>query len=135
MKEVEYAKSLVFAAAPKAAPPLKSPAAPPAPVVKKPTPPSPVQAPTPPPQAPVKPPVAPAPAPGPVVPIVRSNKDCVPLCEKRCELHSRKRVCMRACSTCCERCKCVPPGTYGNRELCGKCYTAMLTHGNRYKCP
>lgn len=61
--------------------------------------------------------------------------DCIPLCEQRCKLHSRKRVCMRACTTCCDRCKCVPPGTYGNRERCGKCYTNMTTHGNRIKCP
>lgn len=61
--------------------------------------------------------------------------DCIPLCDYRCQLHSRKRLCMRACTTCCDRCKCVPPGTYGNREICGKCYTEMLTHGNKYKCP
>ncbi|RID43462.1 hypothetical protein BRARA_I00324 [Brassica rapa] len=33
------------------------------------------------------------------------------------------------------RCKCVPPGTYGNREKCGRCYTNMTTHGGRPKCP
>ncbi|KAF9623751.1 hypothetical protein IFM89_005258, partial [Coptis chinensis] len=34
-----------------------------------------------------------------------------------------------------QRCKCVPPGTFGNKEMCGKCYTEMTTHGNRPKCP
>ncbi|KAH0703367.1 hypothetical protein KY285_017645 [Solanum tuberosum] len=26
-------------------------------------------------------------------------------------------------------------GTFGNREMCGKCYTEMTTHGNKTKCP
>ncbi|XP_077237848.1 snakin-2-like [Tasmannia lanceolata] len=61
--------------------------------------------------------------------------DCDALCKVRCSLHSRPNVCTRACGTCCFRCKCVPPGTSGNREVCGSCYTDMLTHGNRTKCP
>ncbi|XP_030512914.1 snakin-2-like [Rhodamnia argentea] len=61
--------------------------------------------------------------------------DCGGLCKERCSLHSRPNVCTRACGTCCLRCKCVPPGTSGNRELCGTCYTDMTTHGNRTKCP
>ncbi|XP_012092033.1 snakin-2 [Jatropha curcas] len=61
--------------------------------------------------------------------------DCGGLCKVRCSLHSRPNVCTRACGTCCFRCKCVPPGTSGNRELCGKCYTDMTTHANKTKCP
>ncbi|TXG56367.1 hypothetical protein EZV62_017680 [Acer yangbiense] len=61
--------------------------------------------------------------------------DCTGLCKARCSLHSRPNVCTRACGTCCVRCKCVPPGTSGNRHLCGRCYTDMTTHGNRPKCP
>ncbi|KAF5764286.1 putative gibberellin regulated protein [Helianthus annuus] len=61
--------------------------------------------------------------------------DCEGLCATRCGKHSRPNVCTRACGTCCKRCNCVPPGTHGNRELCGSCYTDMLTHGNRLKCP
>ncbi|XP_020228023.1 gibberellin-regulated protein 11 [Cajanus cajan] len=61
--------------------------------------------------------------------------DCGELCKSRCSAHSRPNVCHRACGTCCVRCKCVPPGTSGNRELCGACYTDMTTHGNRTKCP
>ncbi|KAL5552957.1 hypothetical protein UlMin_040358 [Ulmus minor] len=61
--------------------------------------------------------------------------DCKELCNARCRLHSRQNVCTRACGTCCQRCGCVPPGTAGNREVCGKCYTDMTTHGNRTKCP
>ncbi|XP_015882661.2 gibberellin-regulated protein 11 [Ziziphus jujuba] len=61
--------------------------------------------------------------------------DCGGLCQQRCSVHSRPNLCNRACGTCCVRCKCVPPGTSGNRELCGKCYTEMTTHANRTKCP
>ncbi|KAK6281629.1 Gibberellin regulated protein - like 2 [Theobroma cacao] len=61
--------------------------------------------------------------------------DCGGLCKVRCSLHSRQNVCARACRTCCARCKCVPPGTAGNREMCGRCYTDMRTHGNKPKCP
>ncbi|XP_020229927.1 snakin-2 [Cajanus cajan] len=61
--------------------------------------------------------------------------DCGGLCKSRCSSHSRPNLCNRACGTCCVRCKCVPPGTSGNRELCGTCYTDMTTHGNKTKCP
>ncbi|CAJ2665518.1 unnamed protein product [Trifolium pratense] len=103
------------------------------PILKPPTPPPLVK--SPPYQSPpiVKPPTPVAPTTP--TPIVKSWKDCIPLCDNRCKLHSRKKLCARACMTCCDRCKCVPPGTYGNREKCGKCYTDMLTHGNKFKCP
>lgn len=142
---------------PAPAPPVKSPSYPPVPTPTAPTvkvppppppqspvvkPPTPTPTPTPTPPTgkvpPPKPPVVyppPPVAPTPPAPIVKSKKDCIPLCGYRCQLHSRKRLCLRACMTCCDRCKCVPPGTYGNREKCGKCYTDMLTHGNKYKCP
>ncbi|OIW00344.1 hypothetical protein TanjilG_27595 [Lupinus angustifolius] len=61
--------------------------------------------------------------------------DCGGLCKSRCSVHSRPNLCNRACGTCCVRCKCVPPGTSGNRALCGTCYTDMTTHGNKTKCP
>ncbi|KAE9460450.1 hypothetical protein C3L33_07672, partial [Rhododendron williamsianum] len=67
--------------------------------------------------------------------LLRCPADCGGLCKERCSLHSRPNVCSRACGTCCVRCKCVPPGTSGNREICGKCYTDMTTHGNKTKCP
>ncbi|CAN4088245.1 unnamed protein product [Withania somnifera] len=73
--------------------------------------------------------LAPAPAPPP------SQLDCGGLCKYRCSLHSMPNICFRACGTCCVRCKCVPPGTFGNREMCGKCYAEMTTHGNKTKCP
>ncbi|XP_057780790.1 gibberellin-regulated protein 14-like [Salvia miltiorrhiza] len=75
--------------------------------------------------------LAPAPAPKPS----HGAVDCGGLCKNRCSLHSRPNRCLRACGTCCARCKCVPPGTFGNREVCGTCYTNMTTHGNMSKCP
>ncbi|XP_059280283.1 gibberellin-regulated protein 9-like [Lycium ferocissimum] len=59
---------------------------------------------------------------------------CGYACARRCKKSSRKNVCTRACKTCCARCKCVPPGTYGNKEAC-PCYARLKTHGNRPKCP
>ncbi|KGN59629.1 gibberellin-regulated protein 14 [Cucumis sativus] len=123
------------------APPVKLPPPPytPSPPVKPPSSPPPAKAPytpSPPvkppstPVPPVKPPSPAAPRPPPVL-----GKACYPECGRRCQLHSRKKICLRACLTCCDRCKCVPPGTYGNREVCGKCYTDMTTHGSRSKCP
>ncbi|MQL68751.1 hypothetical protein Taro_001052 [Colocasia esculenta] len=60
--------------------------------------------------------------------------DCGSACADRCRLSSRPNLCQRACGTCCYRCNCVPPGTYGNKEVC-PCYANMKTHGGRPKCP
>ncbi|KAL6652596.1 hypothetical protein ACP70R_011521 [Stipagrostis hirtigluma subsp. patula] len=67
--------------------------------------------------------------------IVDPAKDCGGACDLRCSEHSRKNVCSRACLKCCSVCRCVPAGTAGNRETCGKCYTDWTTHGNKTKCP
>ncbi|KAG2572648.1 hypothetical protein PVAP13_7KG195800 [Panicum virgatum] len=67
--------------------------------------------------------------------IVDPAKDCGGACDVRCGAHSRKNRCTRACLTCCKACRCVPAGTAGNQETCGKCYTDWTTHGNRTKCP
>ncbi|KAL3833212.1 hypothetical protein ACJIZ3_007948 [Penstemon smallii] len=80
-------------------------------------------------------PLPPAPAPSPINGPPRNRKECEPLCVVRCKNHSRKNVCMRVCLTCCDRCKCVPPGQYGNHEKCGKCYAGMTTRGGKLKCP
>lgn len=74
---------------------------------------------------------APAPPTGAPAPLI----NCKAGCGERCKLHSRPNLCMRACGTCCARCKCVPPGQSGNREVCGSCYTDWKTHNNQTKCP
>ncbi|KAL4581651.1 hypothetical protein LXL04_006177 [Taraxacum kok-saghyz] len=104
---------------PTAAPPVAKPPTTAPPVAKPPT--------TAPPVA--KPPTAAPPTPP------RNTKECYPPCVVRCKNHSRQNVCLRACVTCCDRCKCVPPGQSGNKEVCGSCYTNMKTHGGRPKCP
>ncbi|KAL3322614.1 hypothetical protein AABB24_039953 [Solanum stoloniferum] len=107
-------------------PPTQVITPPPPPQVKLPSPPPAVNLPPRPPSPPVPtPPVSPP----------KTTADCIPLCSVRCKLHSRKNVCLRACTTCCLRCKCVPPGQYGNRQKCGKCYANMTTRGGRLKCP
>ncbi|KAG5382509.1 hypothetical protein IGI04_033979 [Brassica rapa subsp. trilocularis] len=63
-----------------------------------------------------------------------SKIDCGSACIARCRLSSRPNLCHRACGTCCARCNCVPPGTYGNYDKC-KCYASLTTHGGRHKCP
>ncbi|XP_068640817.1 snakin-2-like [Aristolochia californica] len=60
--------------------------------------------------------------------------NCGAACAARCRLVSRPNRCLRACGTCCGRCNCVPPGTYGNREQC-PCYASLTTRGNKPKCP
>ncbi|RAL46870.1 hypothetical protein DM860_005149 [Cuscuta australis] len=73
--------------------------------------------------------------PGQEIPSATVNPECAPPCKVRCAKHSRQNVCLRACTTCCLRCKCVPPGQYGNKEMCGSCYANMTTRGGRPKCP
>ncbi|KZV36150.1 extensin, proline-rich protein [Dorcoceras hygrometricum] len=107
--------------------PIPTASPPPPPLLTAPPPPPSVfgSPPTPPVMAPTPPPVKPP----------RTTSDCIPLCMVRCKYHSRKNICMRTCLTCCNRCKCVPPGQFGNKEKCGKCYTDMTTRGGKLKCP
>ncbi|XP_050269174.1 cypmaclein isoform X2 [Quercus robur] len=60
--------------------------------------------------------------------------NCNYACSRRCKKASRKNRCTRACKSCCMRCHCVPPGTYGNKNAC-PCYARLKTHGNKLKCP
>ncbi|KAK2419751.1 gibberellin-regulated protein [Trifolium repens] len=116
-------------------PPTQSPPpskAPPSPTIAPPNQsPPPAIAPTPPPtQPPVPPPTQPP------TPIVKSWKDCIPLCIYRCTFHFMKKSCLSSCMICCDRCKCVPPGFYGNRNKCGKCYTDMFIYRDKLlTCP
>ncbi|XP_057426470.1 uncharacterized protein LOC130719890 [Lotus japonicus] len=60
--------------------------------------------------------------------------DCGGKCSHRCSKASKHKRCMRACNSCCQRCHCVPPGTYGNKHVC-PCYAKLTTHGGKLKCP
>nr|XP_011468708.1 PREDICTED: gibberellin-regulated protein 14 [Fragaria vesca subsp. vesca] len=70
----------------------------------------------------------------PPTPIVKTSRDCVPLCGARCKVETNKKIWRRMCMKCCDLCKCVPPGHCGtNMDKCGKCYIDMEDHG--HKCP
>eukprot|EP01018_Ginkgo_biloba_P037577 Gb_25904 [translate_table: standard] len=60
--------------------------------------------------------------------------DCPGKCGGRCALAGREDRCMRYCLICCEKCQCVPSGTYGHKEEC-PCYANMKTSKGRDKCP
>ncbi|TYJ37675.1 hypothetical protein E1A91_A05G391800v1 [Gossypium mustelinum] len=104
---------------PKAAtPPYKPPA--PAPSEAPTSPNKPPKTAAPPYKAPRTPTTPPWNPPSPPSPPVKKIKDCIPYCRRSCIFSSRTDLCVRRCMPCCNRCKCVPPGTYINRR-CGKC--------------
>ncbi|XP_021846733.2 gibberellin-regulated protein 11 [Spinacia oleracea] len=76
----------------------------------------------------------PPPAGGAVSPAPAGPIDCDASCLVRCSKSKRPNLCQRACGSCCKRCHCVPPGTYGNYEAC-PCYGSLTTRGGRPKCP
>ncbi|KAM2023198.1 hypothetical protein ACFX1T_016056 [Malus domestica] len=63
-----------------------------------------------------------------------ADANCDGACVVRCSKSSRPNMCHRACGTCCWRCFCVPPGTFGNYDVC-PCYRDMTTCGGIHKCP
>ncbi|KAJ9172984.1 hypothetical protein P3X46_016163 [Hevea brasiliensis] len=60
--------------------------------------------------------------------------DCKPKCTYRCSATSHKKPCMFFCLKCCAKCLCVPPGTYGNKQVC-PCYNNWKTKEGGPKCP
>ncbi|XP_027333132.1 protein RSI-1 [Abrus precatorius] len=60
--------------------------------------------------------------------------DCKPRCTYRCSATSHKKPCMFFCQKCCATCLCVPPGTYGNKQVC-PCYNSWKTKEGGPKCP
>ncbi|XP_056695767.1 uncharacterized protein [Spinacia oleracea] len=59
--------------------------------------------------------------------------DCGSKCGVRCSKSGHDR-CMRFCQICCEKCNCVPSGTYGNKHEC-PCYRDMRNSKGNPKCP
>ncbi|XP_019182161.1 PREDICTED: peamaclein-like [Ipomoea nil] len=59
---------------------------------------------------------------------------CKSKCEVRCSKAGLKKRCLKYCGICCEACKCVPSGTYGNKSEC-KCYRDKLNSKGKSKCP
>ena len=60
--------------------------------------------------------------------------ECAPRCEDRCSKTHHKKPCLFYCKYCCAKCLCVPPGTYGNKEVC-PCYNDWKTQEGGPKCP
>nr|XP_027123307.1 gibberellin-regulated protein 13-like [Coffea arabica] len=63
-----------------------------------------------------------------------SNLECGPRCDTRCSKTAYKKPCMFFCQKCCAKCLCVPPGTYGNKQVC-PCYNNWKTKRGGPKCP
>ncbi|XP_074321248.1 protein GAST1-like [Silene latifolia] len=61
-------------------------------------------------------------------------QECGGKCTMRCSATSFKKPCMFFCQKCCTKCLCVPPGTYGNKQLC-PCYNNWKTKRGGPKCP
>ncbi|KAI3449883.1 hypothetical protein Pfo_006548 [Paulownia fortunei] len=55
-------------------------------------------------------------------------------CQRRCSKTSHVNNCLLFCNKCCNKCLCVPPGTYGNKECC-PCYNNWKTKEGGPKCP
>ncbi|KAL0431518.1 UNVERIFIED_CONTAM: Peamaclein [Sesamum radiatum] len=69
-----------------------------------------------------------APAPAPVA------GSCNAMCSARCAKAGIPKRCFKYCCVCCDKCKCVPSGTYGNKSEC-PCYRDMLNSKGTPKCP
>ncbi|XP_058080612.1 peamaclein-like [Magnolia sinica] len=59
---------------------------------------------------------------------------CDSKCATRCSKASVHDRCLKYCGLCCEECKCVPSGTYGNKDEC-PCYRDKLNSKGKPKCP
>eukprot|EP00249_Psilotum_nudum_P000169 c10618_g1_i1 orf=440-775(-) len=60
--------------------------------------------------------------------------ECPGSCTQRCSKASKHKPCMFYCNLCCSKCLCVPPGTYGNKQVC-PCYNNMKNARGGPKCP
>ncbi|KAL0900486.1 hypothetical protein Bca101_084447 [Brassica carinata] len=61
-------------------------------------------------------------------------QECRPRCGHRCSNTQYKKPCLFFCNKCCTKCLCVPPGTYGNKQVC-PCYNNWKTKLGGPKCP
>ncbi|KAI3461213.1 hypothetical protein Pfo_017876 [Paulownia fortunei] len=63
-----------------------------------------------------------------------SEAECPGACTYRCSRTAYKKPCMFFCQKCCFKCRCVPPGTYGHKQVC-PCYNNWKTKRGGPKCP
>ncbi|PIN01566.1 hypothetical protein CDL12_25925 [Handroanthus impetiginosus] len=59
---------------------------------------------------------------------------CENKCGARCSKAGIQDRCLKYCGICCEKCKCVPSGTNGNKHEC-PCYRDMKNSKGQPKCP
>ncbi|GMH21947.1 hypothetical protein Nepgr_023790 [Nepenthes gracilis] len=59
---------------------------------------------------------------------------CPTQCTRRCGRTQYHKACMFFCLKCCRTCLCVPPGYYGNKQVC-PCYNNWKTKKGGPKCP
>ncbi|XP_039031874.1 gibberellin-regulated protein 4-like, partial [Hibiscus syriacus] len=59
---------------------------------------------------------------------------CPSECTRRCSQTQYHKPCMFFCQKCCRTCLCVPPGYYGNKQVC-PCYNNWKTKEGGPKCP
>ena len=59
---------------------------------------------------------------------------CDSKCGVRCSKAGYKERCLKYCGICCDKCNCVPSGTYGNKDEC-PCYRDLKNSKGDPKCP
>ncbi|KAK9756064.1 hypothetical protein RND81_01G070800 [Saponaria officinalis] len=59
---------------------------------------------------------------------------CDTKCAYRCQKWGVHSKCMHFCKMCCDKCKCVPSGTFGNKDEC-PCYRDWYSKHGKPKCP
>ncbi|KAL8116280.1 hypothetical protein AgCh_022689 [Apium graveolens] len=66
--------------------------------------------------------------------MAEDSLNCGGRCQGRCSKAGVSDRCMKYCGICCQKCKCVPSGTYGNKHQC-PCYRDMVSSKGKPKCP
>ncbi|CAN6283679.1 unnamed protein product [Urochloa humidicola] len=61
-------------------------------------------------------------------------EQCPNKCDYRCSATSHRKPCLFFCNYCCQKCLCVPSGTYGHKEEC-PCYNNIKNKEGGPKCP
>ncbi|KAJ8541167.1 hypothetical protein K7X08_001983 [Anisodus acutangulus] len=65
---------------------------------------------------------------------IAGSSYCNSKCQQRCSKAGLADRCLKYCGICCEVCKCVPSGTYGNKHEC-PCYRDKKNSKGKPKCP
>jgi len=67
--------------------------------------------------------------------VINELAACGGKCSVRCSKADRTHEeCLEDCDICCQKCNCVPSGTYGNKDEC-PCYRDMKNSKGGSKCP